>query len=100
MYKLIVSIALVSITLSLFAQSNSAIVEYESTDKGILIPRMTSNQWVSIVNPAEGLMVYDTELHTFMYFNGSSWQQFSAGLIGPKGDTLSLIHISEPTRPY
>jgi len=74
------------IVISLSAQTSSAIVEYESTDKGILIPRMTSNQWASISNPSEGLMVYDSDAHVFMFFNGSTWQQINQGQIGPKGD--------------
>ncbi|WP_073357355.1 hypothetical protein [Dysgonomonas macrotermitis] len=42
--------------------NTSAALEIVSSDKGILIPRMTSAQRVAMVNPAEGLIVYDTTL--------------------------------------
>ncbi|MDO5969048.1 hypothetical protein Q4Q35_04440 [Flavivirga aquimarina] len=37
----------------------SSIMDVESTDKGLLIPRLTNEQKNDIVNPATGLMVYD-----------------------------------------
>lgn len=38
----------------------SAALDINSTEKGILIPRMTTVQKLAISNPAEGLLVYDT----------------------------------------
>ena len=52
---------------------SSAIFHIESTDKGILIPRMTASQRDSIADPAEGLMVYVMDEHTFYYHNGTVW---------------------------
>lgn len=40
----------------------SAALDIESTNKGILIPRMTTVQKIAIATPAEGLLVYDTTL--------------------------------------
>ncbi|WP_062181927.1 hypothetical protein [Dysgonomonas macrotermitis] len=40
----------------------SAALDIVSTEKGILIPRMTTVQKSAIVAPAEGLLVYDTTL--------------------------------------
>jgi uncharacterized protein (TIGR02145 family) len=46
---------------SLFAQTEpSALFEIQSTDKGFLLPRMTEAQRDAIVNPAKGLMIYNT----------------------------------------
>lgn len=42
--------------------NSSAALDIVSSDKGMLIPRMTSTQRTAISNPAEGLMVYDTTL--------------------------------------
>lgn len=42
------------------APDNSSILDVDSFEKGILIPRMTNVQKNSITNPATGLMVYDT----------------------------------------
>ena len=67
------------------AQLSSAVIEFESTDKGILIPRMDSNAIKNINTPAEGLMVYDSSKHTFMYFNGEDWSSMK-GPQGPQGE--------------
>jgi hypothetical protein len=48
-------------------------LDIQSTDKGILIPRLTTSQRTQISNPAEGLLVYDSDLHTFMFYQGSDW---------------------------
>lgn len=52
----------------------SSIMDITSTTKGILIPRMTSAQRDAIVSPANGLLVYTTDLTLgFFYFDGSNW---------------------------
>jgi len=55
----------------------SAMLDVSSTDKGVLIPRMTSAQRVAIASPANGLMVYDTDNSSFWVYNGSTlgWAQ-------------------------
>lgn len=40
---------------------SSAMLDVQSTSKGLLIPRMTLAQRTAIVNPADGLMVYQTD---------------------------------------
>ncbi len=62
----------------------SAILDLNATDKGILIPRVTQTQRLAIVNPAQGLLVYDISDDTFWYFDGVVWVQ-SIGLPGPAG---------------
>jgi hypothetical protein len=53
----------------------SAALEIQDTSKGILIPRMTMAQRNAIANPAEGLMVYQTDsTKGFWYWDGSIWQ--------------------------
>lgn len=52
---------------------NSAILNVESTTKGFLPPRMTSAQKIAIVSPAEGLMVYDTDLKRPCFHDGTNW---------------------------
>lgn len=55
------------------ALPNSATAELEvaSTDKGVLIPRMTDSEMLLIASPAEGLMVYNLTYKTFYYFSGT-----------------------------
>ncbi|MFD2035311.1 hypothetical protein ACFSKL_10940 [Belliella marina] len=51
----------------------SAALELSSTDKGLLIPRMTAAQRDAIPNPAAGLEVYVTNQQAKYYFDGVSW---------------------------
>lgn len=52
----------------------SAKLDVESSEQGFLSPRMTSIQRDAIVNPAEGLLVYDTSDSSFWFFDGIIWQ--------------------------
>ncbi|MDD3876500.1 MAG: tail fiber domain-containing protein [Bacteroidales bacterium] len=68
----------------------SALLEIESTSKGILIPRLTTSERNAISIPSEGLLVYDLDYSQFWYFDGSSWvaaigPQGPIGLTGPTG---------------
>ena len=40
---------------------SSSILEVASTTKGMLIPRMTMAQRLSIISPSEGLMIYQID---------------------------------------
>ncbi|HEB62516.1 MAG TPA: hypothetical protein ENI82_05110, partial [Bacteroidetes bacterium] len=52
----------------------SSILDITSTDKGILVPRMTSAQRIAITSPATGLLIYQTNNNTgFWYFDGTDW---------------------------
>lgn len=51
----------------------SAMLDISSTTSGLLIPRMTSAQRTAIATPATGLLVYDTSLNMFYYYNGTMW---------------------------
>jgi hypothetical protein len=51
------------------APNASAKLEIASTDKGLLIPRMTAAQRAAIVTPANGLLVYQTDSETGFYVN-------------------------------
>lgn len=52
----------------------SAKLDVTSTDKGFLPPRMTALQRTGIGSPAAGLMVYQTDdISGLYYFNGTSW---------------------------
>ncbi|MEO8150933.1 MAG: hypothetical protein ABI723_25090 [Bacteroidia bacterium] len=59
-----------------------AALDIESTTKGLLIPRMTSIQRLAIASPPVGLLVYDTSLDMFFYFNGTVWVKLSNNLSG------------------
>ncbi|MCF8378358.1 MAG: tail fiber protein [Bacteroidales bacterium] len=60
----------------------SAMMDVKSTDKGMLIPRMTANERDLIGSPATGLLVYVTGDNNFYYYDGAAWKQFSGGSDG------------------
>jgi hypothetical protein len=62
----------------------SAILDLSSSNKGFLVPRMTAEQRVSILNPAEGLLIYQTTGETGLFlFNGIKWVNSVAAVNDP-----------------
>lgn len=57
----------------------SAILDVKSTTKGMLIPRMTSAERTGILNPAEGLLVYDNETASFWFYKAAGWTELVTG---------------------
>src|SRR6185503_16281016 len=69
-----------------------------STNKGILIPRMTSMQRATIAAPATGLMVFDINTNSFWYHDGTAWINLAASantwlLNGNSGTNPSTHYI-------
>jgi len=63
-----------SLALGTDTQNASAMLELNSTTKGLLLPRMTAAQRADIGTPATGLLVYQTDSPTGLYvYNGSAW---------------------------
>jgi hypothetical protein len=56
---------------------SSAALDVNSTNKGLLIPRMTTTQRVAIASPLKGLLVFDNTTSSFWFFNGTIWEQAS-----------------------
>ncbi|ULC60289.1 hypothetical protein MBM09_04690 [Flaviramulus sp. BrNp1-15] len=60
---------------------NSSILDIESTDKGILIPRLTTAQINAITNPAEGLLLFNSDENEFVFNFGDNvtpdWSKIS-----------------------
>lgn len=68
------------------APDNSAMLDVKSTEKGMLIPRMTANQKNAISLPATGLLIYQTDGVTGFYFNQGTPSAKDWILLGAKGD--------------
>jgi len=87
-----------------YSANPSAMLDIYSTTKGMLVPRLDSLQRVSINSPATGLLVFDTSLNGFMYYNGSAWKsisQMNAGVgegqalfavVNNAGDTVFAVY--------
>lgn len=57
-----------------FKPDASAILELRSDTKGLLIPRLTSDQRSRINQPSTGLLIYQTDVTPgFFYYNGTQW---------------------------
>ena len=56
----------------------SAILDVKSFTKGMLIPRTSTTSRLAIVDPAKGLIIYDTTTSGFWFHNGTEWAQLSA----------------------
>jgi hypothetical protein len=62
--------------------NTSAQLDITSTTKGLLIPRMTTVRRNAIALPANGLLVYDSTIKEFYFYNGSGWAAVNSGSSG------------------
>ena len=81
MKKVILPVLFVFLSATLVAQNvgigtttpdASALLHVNSTVKGLLIPRMTTAQKNALVAPANGLIVFQTDSITGMYYNAGT----------------------------
>jgi uncharacterized protein (TIGR02145 family) len=95
----------------------SAMLDVKSTDRGILIPRLSTTSRDIIPSPATGLLIYNTTTNLFNFYNGSYWLQLAAtfisttvGTLSPEGgvaintsnsvipENSSILDVNDPTR--
>ncbi|OFX49877.1 MAG: hypothetical protein A2046_16165 [Bacteroidetes bacterium GWA2_30_7] len=62
-----------------YTANSSAMLDVKSLSKGLLVPRLTTFQRTSVTSPATGLLVFDTNLNSFYYWNGTSWTNLTSG---------------------
>ena len=71
--------------------SNSSVFSINSTEGGVLLPRLTQTQIDSISNPTNGLLVYNTDQEAFYYYKDGDWVAIGTGSggggVGPRGPT-------------
>ena len=105
------TIILSFVVANLFAQSNiqqnlsinsdgaaahpSAMLDVSATDKGMLVPRMTSAQRSAIASPAQGLVVFDTNTAKFWYYNGLAWVQLAPGTVLTDADGNTRVQVEK-----
>lgn len=59
----------------------SAILELDSTNSGLLIPKMTEAQRDAITSPATGLLIFQTNNSSgFYFYSGSAWTGFAGDI--------------------
>jgi len=90
---------------------SSAVLELHSQNQGFLLPRLTTGQRDSIVSPAQGLIVLNTNTGCLNMYFGSGWRQacFNCGFPDPSlsvsgnvcaGDTLQFTASPLPGASY
>ena len=95
--------------ISLFAQvgiSNngsvpaaSAMLDVNSTTRGMLPPRMTTAQRNAIASPDEGLFIYNTDQKTLNVYNGSGWKSMTPFPDFTCGSTMVINHAAGAVAP-
>jgi uncharacterized protein (TIGR02145 family) len=84
------------------APDPSAGLDVEFSDRGLLMPRLTSAERDAISNPAEGLLIYNTTTGCFNFMKGASWFEWCGTQVLPPcssltdsrdGQTYSLVEI-------
>ena len=74
---------------------SSAILDITSTDRGLLIPRMSKIQRLSIPSPAAGLLVYQTDGKVGFYYYNGTWILLSVSKLDDLSDAKSDTDGSE-----
>ena len=97
-YKQISTLLFLIISVSLNAQvgigtitpSPSSVLDVVATDRGILVPRMTTEERNNIQNPEVGLLIYNTDELDFNFFRLSSgWKDMSTN--------FKTVTVASPT---
>jgi hypothetical protein len=55
-----------------------AMLDVDSPNKGVLIPRMSTTTRDGIGSPPAGLMIYNSTTNQFNYWNGTVWSDFNS----------------------
>jgi hypothetical protein len=79
-----------SVAVGTSSPSASAVLDLTSTTKGLLPPRVTTTEQNAIATPSAGLIVYNTTLGAYTYYNGSAWKEMS--IVGGANSGASLAN--------
>lgn len=75
----------------------SALLDVDATalpaasKRGLLIPRMTTAERTAIATPATGLLVYDSSLNAFWFYDGTAWSPLSGTEVDPTWDGSAVF---------
>jgi hypothetical protein len=76
-------------TASLIPSSLSALVELDSTTGALLLSRMTTVQKNALINPQNGMILYDTTLGSVNIYQGGTWTPVT----GASGIQWSVVAV-------
>lgn len=64
-----------------YVPGTSAVLDVNSTSKGLLPPRMSTQERDSITTPAEGLIIFNTNSYALQIYNGGIWSSATSEFI-------------------
>ena len=67
----------------------SSLLDVSSNSKGFLAPRMTVTERNAIVNPSDGLQIFNTTSGCPNYYYNSNWREWCGSVVNPLITTLS-----------
>lgn len=67
------SLSHAQVGINILSPDTSAILHLESVTRGLLLPRLTTAQRNSVVQPKAGLQIYNTTDSVMQYYNGRCW---------------------------
>lgn len=73
----------------------SAMLDVQSSSKGMLIPRMTSIQRMAIANAVDGLLVFDTQTQSFWFYSNLTWVDLSSSKLLTDSDSDTKIEVEK-----
>lgn len=115
MKKKIILIAVYLCVFNLYSQvgigietpASSAVLEVNSTTKGFLPPRLTTSQRNAIVNPANGLQIFNTTTGCLNFYIVNKWYEqcgtsiylplYPAGSVFCNNSPTQVIDVTNPT---
>ena len=110
MYRILFFLTFFFLPFGIFAQigvnttnpDTSSILDISSTNKGLLIPRMRTDDRQAIRNPRNSLLVYDTTNAKYMYFLGNQWYELNPISAPFTQDSVTIskkLSIGSPLNP-
>jgi hypothetical protein len=81
------------------APNSKAILDVKSTTMGVLVPRMSESQVTTfealLGATEEGMLVFNTDLNAFIYWNGTEFRPLGAGTVLVDADGDTKINVEE-----
>jgi microcystin-dependent protein len=78
-----------SVAVNTTTPNATSVLDLTSTDKGLLIPRMTSAQRLAIATPAASLLVFDNTDNKFYYYLNNKWNALNLWDTTPNSTDIS-----------
>lgn len=86
-----------SVALGGTTSNTNAQLDVQSTNKGVLVPRMTTNQRTAITSPAESLLVFDTDHNLYYHYStaNAAWLPLNVGIVKNVTATTYTLSVAD-----